>query len=141
VSKQNTAISEIYDDMPTCDTCHRTYHWACLIHVKACSQNDRELFNHNEHWDCPACTSLSDFQRAERINFSEDCEMIYVEWHPKWEDEEQLCIHPGLDAHVQAFDSEEHPELIEDPMTTDTDLDNLVNQGFEGNPQSLSDSS
>ena len=42
---------------------------------------------------------------------------------------------------MQAFDSVEHPELIEDPLTIDMDLDNLVNQGFEGNPQRLSDAS
>eukprot|EP00983_Pelagomonas_calceolata_P012941 413464-Pelagomonas_calceolata.AAC.1 len=127
--------------MPACDNCYRTYHWGCLIDVKAFSQNDRELFYHSEHWDCPACTSLSDSHKAERINFSEDCEMIYVEWHPEWEAEEQLRIHPDLDAHIQAFDPEEHPELIEDPLTIDTDLENFVNQGFEGNPQSLADSS
>jgi hypothetical protein len=66
--------------------------------------------------------------------------MIYVEWHPKWEAEEMLRIHPDLDAHMQAFDAEERPEEIEDPLTIEIDLDNLVNQGFEGNPQSLSES-
>eukprot|EP00983_Pelagomonas_calceolata_P029940 936924-Pelagomonas_calceolata.AAC.2 len=31
-------------------------------------------------------------------------------------------------------------EQTVDPLNDETDLDNLVNQGFEGSPQSLSDS-
>eukprot|EP00983_Pelagomonas_calceolata_P016445 519007-Pelagomonas_calceolata.AAC.1 len=49
-------------------------------------------------------------------------------------------MHPDLDAHVQAFE-EERPEQMLGTLNDETDLDNLVNQGFEGNPQSLSDSS
>eukprot|EP00983_Pelagomonas_calceolata_P069495 1150376-Pelagomonas_calceolata.AAC.2 len=63
--------------------------------------------------------------KAERINFSEDCEMIYVEWHPKWEAADMLHMHPDLDALVQAFDLEERPEGIEDPSAIEIDLDNL----------------
>eukprot|EP00983_Pelagomonas_calceolata_P049765 1141658-Pelagomonas_calceolata.AAC.1 len=126
--------------MHTYDTCYRTYHWDCLIDVKACSRKDRALSKPNEHWDCPACASLSDSQKAERINFSEGCEMIYVEWHPKWEAADMLQMHLDLDAYVQAFE-EERPEKTVDPSDNEIDLDIIVNQGFEGNPQSLSDSS
>eukprot|EP00983_Pelagomonas_calceolata_P021233 665284-Pelagomonas_calceolata.AAC.1 len=66
--------------------------------------------------------------------------MIYVEWHPKWEADDMLQMHPDLDAHVQAFE-EERPEQTVDPLDNEIDLDNLVNQGFEGKPQSLSESS
>jgi hypothetical protein len=138
LSKEYTFESQIHDDMPTCDTCHRTYHWDCLIDVKACSQNEREMDKPNEHWDCPACASLSDSQKAQRLSFSEDCKMIYVEWHPKWETADMLQMHPDLDAHVQAFDLEEIPEQTEGSL--DNEIDNLVNQGFEGDPHSTPDS-
>eukprot|EP00983_Pelagomonas_calceolata_P078402 1154239-Pelagomonas_calceolata.AAC.19 len=49
-------------------------------------------------------------------------------------------MHPDLDAHVQAF-GEEKPEQTVDLLEDEIDLDNLVNQGFEGNSESLSDSS
>eukprot|EP00983_Pelagomonas_calceolata_P038832 1136937-Pelagomonas_calceolata.AAC.2 len=49
-------------------------------------------------------------------------------------------MHPDMDAHVHAFE-EERPEQTVDPLDDEINLDNLVNQGFEGNPQSLSDSS
>eukprot|EP00983_Pelagomonas_calceolata_P003669 119950-Pelagomonas_calceolata.AAC.1 len=48
-------------------------------------------------------------------------------------------MHPDLHAHVQAFE-EEGLEDTENPRNDEVDLDNLVNQGFKGNPQSLSDS-
>eukprot|EP00983_Pelagomonas_calceolata_P023098 727519-Pelagomonas_calceolata.AAC.1 len=48
-------------------------------------------------------------------------------------------MHPDLQAHVQAYE-QETPEQIADPPTNETDLDNLVRQGFESNPQNLSDS-
>eukprot|EP00983_Pelagomonas_calceolata_P101402 1158696-Pelagomonas_calceolata.AAC.1 len=41
-------------------------------------------------------------------------------------------------SHVQAFE-EEKPEQTVDPLDDEMDLENLVNQGFEGNPQGLSD--
>eukprot|EP00983_Pelagomonas_calceolata_P132533 1161876-Pelagomonas_calceolata.AAC.1 len=65
--------------------------------------------------------------------------MIYVEWYPKWEAADMLQMHPNLHAHVQAFEAE-RPEHTVDPLDDEVDLDNLVNQGFEGDPQSLSDS-
>eukprot|EP00983_Pelagomonas_calceolata_P015824 501698-Pelagomonas_calceolata.AAC.1 len=65
--------------------------------------------------------------------------MIYVEWHPKWEAADMLQMHQDLHAHVQAFE-EKRLEHTVDPMDDEVDLDNLVNQGFEGNPHSLSDS-
>eukprot|EP00983_Pelagomonas_calceolata_P019480 612523-Pelagomonas_calceolata.AAC.1 len=49
-------------------------------------------------------------------------------------------MHPDSQAHVQAF-KEKRLEHTVDPWNDEVDLDNLVNQGFEGNPQSLSDSS
>eukprot|EP00983_Pelagomonas_calceolata_P005827 192213-Pelagomonas_calceolata.AAC.1 len=49
-------------------------------------------------------------------------------------------MHPDLQAHVQAYD-QERPEQIADTPTNETDLDNLVKQGFEGDPQSLTNSS
>jgi len=65
--------------------------------------------------------------------------MIHVEWHPKWEAADMLQMHPDLHAHVQAFE-EERLEHTLDPLDDEANLDNLVNQGFEGNLQSLSDS-
>eukprot|EP00983_Pelagomonas_calceolata_P022256 700107-Pelagomonas_calceolata.AAC.1 len=65
--------------------------------------------------------------------------MIHVEWHLKWEAADMLQMHPDIYAHVQAFE-EERLEHAVDPLEDEEDLDNLVNQGFEGNPQSLSDS-
>eukprot|EP00983_Pelagomonas_calceolata_P067162 1149385-Pelagomonas_calceolata.AAC.4 len=59
--------------------------------------------------------------------------MIHVEWHPKWKAAD-------LHAHVQAFKQERLEQTV-DPLNDEVDLDNLVNQGFEGNPRSLSDSS
>eukprot|EP00983_Pelagomonas_calceolata_P051758 1142553-Pelagomonas_calceolata.AAC.11 len=50
-----------------------------------------------------------------------------------------LQTHPDLHSHVQAFE-EERLEHTVDPLDDEVDLDNRVNQGFEGNPQSLSDS-
>eukprot|EP00983_Pelagomonas_calceolata_P119688 1160629-Pelagomonas_calceolata.AAC.4 len=50
-----------------------------------------------------------------------------------------LQMHPDLQAHVQAY-AQERPERTADPPTTETDLDNRVKQGFEGDPQSLTDS-
>eukprot|EP00983_Pelagomonas_calceolata_P014244 454298-Pelagomonas_calceolata.AAC.1 len=50
-----------------------------------------------------------------------------------------LQTHPDLHDHVQAFEEERLEHIIE-PRNDEVDLDNLVNQGFEGNPQSLSDS-
>eukprot|EP00983_Pelagomonas_calceolata_P071634 1151343-Pelagomonas_calceolata.AAC.1 len=64
--------------------------------------------------------------------------MIHVEWHPKWEAADMSQMHPDLHAHVQAFE-EERMEQTVDPLNDEVDL-NLVNQGFEGNPQSLSGS-
>eukprot|EP00983_Pelagomonas_calceolata_P029629 928178-Pelagomonas_calceolata.AAC.1 len=65
--------------------------------------------------------------------------MIHVEWHPKWEAADMLQMYPDLHAHVQDFE-EERLEHTVDPLDDEIDLDNLVNQGFEGNPLSLSDS-
>eukprot|EP00983_Pelagomonas_calceolata_P016506 520411-Pelagomonas_calceolata.AAC.1 len=65
--------------------------------------------------------------------------MIFVEWLPKLEAADLLQIHPDLRAHVQAFE-EERLEHTVDPGRDELDLDNLVNQDFEGNPLSLSDS-
>eukprot|EP00983_Pelagomonas_calceolata_P007528 245187-Pelagomonas_calceolata.AAC.1 len=66
--------------------------------------------------------------------------MIHVEWYPKWEAADMLQMHPDLHAHVQAYE-EERLEHTVDPWNDEVDLGNLVNQGFEGNPQSLSNSS
>eukprot|EP00983_Pelagomonas_calceolata_P021749 681730-Pelagomonas_calceolata.AAC.1 len=63
--------------------------------------------------------------------------MIHVEGHPKWEAADMLQMHPDLHAHVQAFE-EERLEHTVGPLDDEVDLDNLVNQGFEGNPQSPS---
>eukprot|EP00983_Pelagomonas_calceolata_P001481 50073-Pelagomonas_calceolata.AAC.1 len=65
--------------------------------------------------------------------------MIHVEWHPKWEAADTLQMRPDLYAHVQAFEEESLEQTV-DPLNDEKDLDNLVNQGFEGGPQSLSDS-
>eukprot|EP00983_Pelagomonas_calceolata_P016190 512048-Pelagomonas_calceolata.AAC.1 len=79
-------------------------------------------------------------KKAERINFSEDCEMIHVEWHLKWEAADMSQMHPDLHAHVQAFEEERLKHTV-DPRNDEINLNNLVNQVFEGNSQSLSDSS
>eukprot|EP00983_Pelagomonas_calceolata_P024380 766993-Pelagomonas_calceolata.AAC.1 len=63
--------------------------------------------------------------------------MIHVEWRPEWK---AANMHPDLHAHVQTFEEEGLEQKV-DPLNDAVDLDNLVNQGFEGNPQSLSDSS
>eukprot|EP00983_Pelagomonas_calceolata_P000098 2938-Pelagomonas_calceolata.AAC.1 len=65
--------------------------------------------------------------------------MIHVEWHPKWEAADTLQMHPDLHAHVQAFE-EERLEHTVDPLDDEVDLDNFVNQGFEGNHRNFSDS-
>eukprot|EP00983_Pelagomonas_calceolata_P050305 1141907-Pelagomonas_calceolata.AAC.3 len=65
--------------------------------------------------------------------------MSHVEWHPKWEVADMLQMHPDLHAHVQAFEEERLDQTV-DPLNGEIYLDNLVNQGFEGDPQSLSDS-
>eukprot|EP00983_Pelagomonas_calceolata_P009522 308070-Pelagomonas_calceolata.AAC.1 len=49
-------------------------------------------------------------------------------------------MHPDLHAHVQAFEDERLEHTV-DPRNDEVDLDNVINQGFEGNPQSLSESS
>eukprot|EP00983_Pelagomonas_calceolata_P034791 1090194-Pelagomonas_calceolata.AAC.1 len=48
-------------------------------------------------------------------------------------------MHPDLHTHVQAFE-EERLEHTVNTLNAEVDLGNLVNQGFEGNPQSLPDS-
>eukprot|EP00983_Pelagomonas_calceolata_P006095 202919-Pelagomonas_calceolata.AAC.1 len=63
--------------------------------------------------------------------------MIHVEWHPRWEAADMLQMHPDLHAHVQAFEKERLEHTV-DPLDDEVDLDNLINEGFEGNPQSLS---
>eukprot|EP00983_Pelagomonas_calceolata_P025585 803468-Pelagomonas_calceolata.AAC.1 len=63
---------------------------------KHAPKNDRALSKPNEHWDCPACAPLSDSQKAEIINFSEGCEMIFVEWLPKREAAGLLQIHTDV---------------------------------------------
>eukprot|EP00983_Pelagomonas_calceolata_P124402 1161103-Pelagomonas_calceolata.AAC.13 len=65
--------------------------------------------------------------------------MIHVEWHLKWEAANILQMCPDLHAHVQACE-EERLEQTVDPLKDEIDLDNFVNQGFQGNPQSLPNS-
>eukprot|EP00983_Pelagomonas_calceolata_P021902 687047-Pelagomonas_calceolata.AAC.1 len=59
--------------------------------------------------------------------------MVYVDWRPKWEAADMLRMHPGLHAHMQAFE-EKRLEHTVDPLHAEVDLDKFVNQGFEGNP-------
>ena len=62
--------------------------------------------------------------------------MIYVTWHPRWENAEMLELHPDLQACVNTFEK----NIIERQTNTHTeqlDIDNLINQGFEGNPHDL----
>eukprot|EP00983_Pelagomonas_calceolata_P037908 1136589-Pelagomonas_calceolata.AAC.2 len=66
--------------------------------------------------------------------------MIQVQWHPRWEAAEMLQMHPVLQAHVQAYEQERPEQQTADPSTKEIDLDNLVKQGFDGNPQSLANS-
>eukprot|EP00983_Pelagomonas_calceolata_P000917 32989-Pelagomonas_calceolata.AAC.1 len=63
--------------------------------------------------------------------------MIHVQWHPRWEAAE---MHPDLQARVQAYE-QEIPEQTSQAPTDETDLDNLIRQGFEGDTKSLANSS
>eukprot|EP00983_Pelagomonas_calceolata_P068199 1149803-Pelagomonas_calceolata.AAC.3 len=49
-------------------------------------------------------------------------------------------VHPDLQALVQAYEQRRPEQQTTYPPTSEADLDNLVNQGFKGNSQSLSDS-
>eukprot|EP00983_Pelagomonas_calceolata_P025796 808196-Pelagomonas_calceolata.AAC.1 len=62
--------------------------------------------------------------------------MIHVQWHPRWEAAEMLQVHPELQTHVQVYE-QEMPEQTSQTPTDETDLDNLIRQGFEGDPESL----
>eukprot|EP00983_Pelagomonas_calceolata_P101129 1158658-Pelagomonas_calceolata.AAC.4 len=106
--------------------------------VEAIVGHDQALNERDEHWDCPACAPLSHSQKLERHHFSKH-KIIHVQWHPRLEAAEMLQLHPDLRAHVQAHE-QEIPEQTADPPTNVTDLDNLVKQGFEGDPQSLANS-
>eukprot|EP00983_Pelagomonas_calceolata_P005458 177668-Pelagomonas_calceolata.AAC.1 len=63
-----------------------------------------------------------------------------MHWHPRWEAAEVLQMHPDLQAHVQTYEQERSEQQITDSSSNETNLDNLEKQDFEGNPQSLSDS-
>eukprot|EP00983_Pelagomonas_calceolata_P023199 730706-Pelagomonas_calceolata.AAC.1 len=47
-------------------------------------------------------------------------------------------MHPDLHAHAQAFEKERLEHTV-NPLNAEVALDDIVNQGFEGNPQSPSD--
>eukprot|EP00983_Pelagomonas_calceolata_P009582 309775-Pelagomonas_calceolata.AAC.1 len=112
----------------------------------------QESSSHGNHLGCmlPSLTSPKRMIRYLACNFGTICNALQclryfsrarvgIKWHPKWETADMLQMHPDLHAHVQTFE-EERMEQTVDPLNDEVDLDNRVNQGFEGNPQSLSDS-
>jgi len=74
-------------DMYQCKTCHRTYHWQCLLDLGCYTDAQRDGIVANDDWACPACSHLTPTQKKERNNFSEQ-ELIGVTWAPTWGPEE-----------------------------------------------------
>eukprot|EP00200_Dunaliella_tertiolecta_P001716 CAMPEP_0202342746 /NCGR_PEP_ID=MMETSP1126-20121109/3179_1 /ASSEMBLY_ACC=CAM_ASM_000457 /TAXON_ID=3047 /ORGANISM="Dunaliella tertiolecta, Strain CCMP1320" /LENGTH=317 /DNA_ID=CAMNT_0048933747 /DNA_START=196 /DNA_END=1149 /DNA_ORIENTATION=- len=60
--------------------------------------------------------------------------MIRVTWCPRWEAAEMLNKHTDLWTHVEAF-KKERQEQPADPQANNVNVDNLANQGFDGNLQ------
>jgi len=50
-------------DMHQCNTCHRTYHWQCLMDLGCYTDAQRDGIMANDDWACPACSHLSPTQR------------------------------------------------------------------------------
>ena len=80
--------SHTYDDMPECDTCYRTYHWKCLIEMKACTHADRLAAEASEQWHFPARAPLTKTEKDHRKAYAEQQEMLQINWYPSWEPEE-----------------------------------------------------
>ncbi len=76
-------------DMYLYNTCHRTYHWQCLLDLECYTDAQRDGIIANDDWACPAYSHPTPTQIKERNNFSEQ-ELIEVAWAPTWEPEQLL---------------------------------------------------
>ena len=138
-SKDNVNDQHNFNDMPLCDTCLRTYHWACLLRRNLCTLSQRIQAEQSPTWDCPSCAVLTNAQKAERNRQAEEEEMVRVSWHPTWEPTDMLLANPDYSAHVHNFDriqSESQP----DPAAADLTMDNLTRQGYDGDTHHLQNS-
>ena len=101
-----------------------------------CTTNDRHTAEMSERWDCPACTTLTQTERAQRKAYAEHDETLHIKWHPSWEPTEMLVSNPDFKAHVQQF---EHSQCsAQEPIPPmDSAIDNLTRQGFHGSTHEL----
>jgi len=119
--------------MNRCSTCHRTYHWQCLLDLECYTDAQRYgviAVIANDDWACPACSHLAPAPKKERNNFPEQ-ELIEITWAPTWEPEELLNEWKSLKRRVSEYESQ-----IQAPK--DTSYDNLERQGFDLHPYPLS---
>jgi len=52
--------------MYQCNTCHRTYHWQCLLDLGCYTDAQHDGIIANDDWACPACNHLTPTQKKER---------------------------------------------------------------------------
>jgi len=88
-------------DMYQCNTCHRTYHWQCLLDIECYTDAQRD-----GTIACPACSHVPPAPKRERINFSEQEELIEITWAPTWEPEELLDEWKSLKIRVSEYESQ-----------------------------------
>ncbi len=112
--------------MYQCNTCHRTYHWQCLLDLGCCTDAQRDGIIANDDWACPACSHLTPTPKKERNDFSKQ-ELIEITWAPTWEPEELLNEWKSLKRRIFEYEFQ-----VQAPK--DTSYDNLERQGFDLHP-------
>ena len=73
--------------MYVCDISNRTYHWQCLQKINCYNSNEREAFDTNDAWACPACANLNEQGKKYRNSKSLKLELVKVSWNPTWDPE------------------------------------------------------
>jgi len=120
-------------DTYQCITCHRTYHWQCLLDLGCYTDAQRDGIIANDDWAsclimtwCPACSHLTPTPKKERNNLSEE-KLIEISWAPTWEPEELFKEWKSLKTRVSEYESQ-----VQAPK--DASYDNLERQAFYLHP-------
>jgi len=87
----------------TCPGCSRAYHKECVQNKKHAASEDSSTPQDIEadSWVCPECTHFAMKGPAEQEDYKEAIQPWFVQWKPKWEDEDTVLLNPGMLAVIE----------------------------------------
>jgi len=86
----------------TCPGCCRAYHQTCIQHRKHTTCTSKSSENPEaDDWVCAECREYEGKSPQEKDRYQEAIKPWFIQWQPKWEDEDTILLNPGMHSIIE----------------------------------------